>query len=105
MHIPAHVRIYSVFFLFALALGGMLSRMADLQHQLGVSESELGLTLIGMAIGSLISLTIASPLIHRLGGAGHRLWHGSALCTGALVAECRGGVRRAVHRRVSRRSA
>jgi MFS family permease len=67
MHIPAHVRIYSVFFLFALALGGMLSRMADLQHQLGVSESELGLTLIGMAIGSLISLTIASPLIHRLG--------------------------------------
>ena len=67
MNIPAHVRIYSVFFLFALALGGMLSRMADLQHQLGVSESELGLTLIGMAIGSLISLTIASPLIHRLG--------------------------------------
>ena len=67
MHIPAHVRIYSVFFLFALALGGMLSRMADLQHQLGVSESELGLTLIGMAIGSLISLTIASPMIHRLG--------------------------------------
>jgi len=67
MHIPAHVRIYSVFFLFALALGGMLSRMADLQHQLGVSESELGLTLIGMAIGSLISLTVASPLIHRLG--------------------------------------
>ena len=67
MHIPAHVRIYSVFFLFALALGGMLSRMADLQHKLGVSESELGLTLIGMAIGSLISLTVASPLIHRLG--------------------------------------
>ena len=67
MTIPAHVRIYSVFFLFALALGGLLSRMADLQHQLGVTESELGLTLIGMAIGSLISLTIASPIIHRVG--------------------------------------
>jgi MFS family permease len=67
MQIPAHVRIYSVFFLFALALGGLLSRMADLQRQLGASESELGLTLIGMAIGSLISLTVASPLIHRLG--------------------------------------
>ena len=67
MTIPAHVRIYSVFFLFALALGGLLSRMADLQHQLGVTESELGLTLIGMAIGSLISLTIASPIINRVG--------------------------------------
>jgi MFS family permease len=67
MTIPAHVRIYSVFFLFALALGGLLSRMADLQHQLGVTESQLGLTLIGMAIGSLISLTIASPLILRFG--------------------------------------
>ncbi len=67
MQIPAHVRIYSVFFLFALALGGLLSRMADLQRQLGASESELGLTLIGMAIGSLISLTIVSPLIYRLG--------------------------------------
>jgi MFS family permease len=67
MTIPAHVRIYAVFFLFALALGGLLSRMADLQHQLGVSESQLGMTLIGMAIGSLISLTVASPLIHRFG--------------------------------------
>ena len=67
MNIPAHIRIYSVFFLFALALGGLLSRMADLQHQLGVTESELGLTLIGMAIGSLISLTVASPLILRIG--------------------------------------
>ena len=67
MTIPAHVRVYAVFFLFALSLGGLLSRMADLQHQLGVSESQLGLTLIGMAIGSLISLTVASPLIHRFG--------------------------------------
>ena len=67
MNIAPQVRLYSVFFLFALSLGGLLSRMADLQHQLGVTESELGLTLIGMAIGSLISLTIASPLIIRLG--------------------------------------
>lgn len=67
VHIPPQIRIYSVFFLFALSLGGLLSRMADLQRQLGVTESQLGLTLIGMAIGSLISLTIASPLIVRLG--------------------------------------
>ena len=67
MNIPPQIRIYSVFFLFALSLGGLLSRMPDLQRHLGVTESELGLTLIGMAIGSLISLTVASPLIKRAG--------------------------------------
>jgi len=67
MQIAPQLRLYAVFYLFALSLGGLLSRMADLQHQLGVTESQLGLTLIGMAIGSLISLTIASPVIVRLG--------------------------------------
>lgn len=67
MNIPPHVRIYSVMFLFALALGGLLSRMPDLQRHLGVTEGQLGLTLIGMAIGSLLSLTISAPIIKRLG--------------------------------------
>jgi MFS family permease len=67
MRLPAHIRIYSVMFLFALALGGLLSRMPDLQAHLGVTEGQLGLTLIGMAIGSLISLTVSAPLIARLG--------------------------------------
>jgi MFS family permease len=63
---PWH-RIYACFFLFAFALGALLSRMPNLQTQLGITEGELGLTLVGMAIGSLISLTFASPLIDRLG--------------------------------------
>ena len=67
MKIAPQIRMYSVFFLFALALGGMLSRLPDLQRHLGVKEAELGLTMIGMAIGSLISLTVSSPLIMRLG--------------------------------------
>jgi predicted MFS family arabinose efflux permease len=62
-----HHRIYSCFFLFAIALGALLSRMPDLQRRLEVTESQLGLTLIGMAIGSLISLTLSTPLIARLG--------------------------------------
>jgi MFS family permease len=64
---PAHVRIYAVMFLFALTLGGLLSRMPDLQSKFGVTEGELGLVLIGMAVGSLISLTVSAPLIGRLG--------------------------------------
>jgi MFS family permease len=58
---------YSVFYLFAFSLGGLLSRLPDLQEELGVSETQLGLTLIGMAAGSLISLTFASPVIDRYG--------------------------------------
>ncbi|WP_417309105.1 MFS transporter [Devosia sp.] len=67
MRIAPQQRVYAIFFLFALALGAMLSRLPDLQDQLGVGESGLGLTLIGMAIGSLLSLTFSSPLIQRVG--------------------------------------
>ncbi len=67
MKIAPQIRIYAVFFLFAIALGGMLSRLPDLQRHLDVGERDLGLTMIGMAIGSLIALTVSAPLIGRLG--------------------------------------
>jgi MFS family permease len=63
---PQH-RIYVCFFLFAVSMGALLARMPDLQMALGVDRSELGLTLIGAAIGALTSLTLASPIIERLG--------------------------------------
>ncbi|HTM76195.1 MAG TPA: MFS transporter, partial [Devosia sp.] len=67
MTISPHYRIFACFFLFAFALGALLSRMPDLQEHLQVTKSELGLTLIGMALGSLLSLTFSAPLIDRLG--------------------------------------
>jgi len=67
MRLAPHHRLYACFFLFAVALGALISRMPDLQHSLELTESQLGLTLIGMAIGSLISLTLSSPLIAHLG--------------------------------------
>ena len=78
---PQH-RIYACFFLFAFSLGALLSRMPDLQVALDVSKSELGLTLIGMAIGSLISLTLSAPLIDRMGARTTALLTvlGTALC-------------------------
>ena len=63
---PQH-RIYACFFLFALTTGALMSRLPDIQAHLGIDKSQLGLTMIGMAIGSLISLTFSSPLIARLG--------------------------------------
>jgi len=63
---PQH-RLYACFFLFAVTTGALMARLPDIQTHLGVSESQLGLTMIGMSIGSLISLTFGAPLIERLG--------------------------------------
>ena len=62
-----HQRIYGVFFVFALSMGALLSRLPDLQRSLDLTEGQLGLVLIAMAIGSLVGLTLSSPLIEKLG--------------------------------------
>jgi MFS family permease len=67
MIIKPHYRLYSCFLLFSLITGAMYSRLPDIQSALGVNEAELGATLIGAAIGSLISLTLCAPLIEKLG--------------------------------------
>ena len=67
MRLAQHHRLYACFFLFAVGLGALLARMPDLQVALRINKSELGLTLIGMALGALTSLTLSSPLIARLG--------------------------------------
>ncbi len=63
---PQH-RLYACFFLFAVTTGALMSRLPDIQTHLGVSESQLGLTMIGMSIGSLFSLTFGAAVIERLG--------------------------------------
>ncbi|KAA1183763.1 MFS transporter [Rhizobium tropici] len=67
MRLEPQQRIYVCFFLFAVSIGALLSRLPDLQDALQINKSELGLTLIGAAIGALISLTLASPIVARLG--------------------------------------
>lgn len=67
MKIAPQYRIYACFFLYAIMTGGMMARLPDLQRHFDLSESQLGLTMIGMAIGSLISLTFGAPLVERLG--------------------------------------
>lgn len=67
MRIKPQYRLYSCFFLFSMITGAFYSRLPDLQRALGVNEAQLGLTLIGSAIGSLVTLTFGSPLIDRLG--------------------------------------
>ena len=62
-----HHRIYSIFFIFALTMGALMSRLPDLQRSLDLTEGELGLMLIAMSVGALLGLTFSSPVIERLG--------------------------------------
>jgi MFS family permease len=63
---PQH-RIYACFFFFAVTTGALMARLPDIQVHLGINYEQLGLTMIGMAIGSLISLTVGAPIVEKLG--------------------------------------
>lgn len=56
-----------VFFMQAFAGGGLFPRIPDIQENLGLSEGQLGLTLMGQPIGAMTSILFASWLIERVG--------------------------------------
>ncbi|HVX80041.1 MAG TPA: MFS transporter [Devosiaceae bacterium] len=87
MSLKPHQRLAACFFLFSCITGAMYSRMPDIQRALAVDEAQLGLTLIGAAVGSLISLTFSSPLIERLGAraTGFITVIGSAICYASIA--------------------
>lgn len=62
-----HHRIYFLQFGFALTMGGLLSRLPDLQVKFALSESQVGLLLITMSFGVLCGLTFTGGLVQRLG--------------------------------------
>jgi MFS family permease len=65
--IKPHYRVFACFFLFAFALGALLARLPDVQQHLGLDKAQLGLMLIGMAIGSLVSLSVGAQWVDRMG--------------------------------------
>jgi MFS family permease len=70
LSMPQHRRVFACFFLYAFCMGGFFPRLAEIQRAMGVGEGALGLALIGVAAGTLISLTFGAPVIERMG---HRL--------------------------------
>ncbi len=67
LDLAPQMRVYGAFFIYSLALGGLYPRIGDLQLAMGVREGALGLALTGGGIGTMISLTFASPVLDRLG--------------------------------------
>jgi MFS family permease len=63
---PSH-RVFASFAIYAFAMGNIFPRIGDVQTQMGVTTGALGLGLIGAPIGTLVSLTFATPLLERIG--------------------------------------
>ena len=65
--LPPHRRVFAAFFLYAFSFGGFFPRLAELQRSMQVTEGQLGLGLIGVACGTLISLTFSARIVERVG--------------------------------------
>jgi len=62
-----HRIVYFMQFILAFALGGLISRLPDLQTKFALSEGELGLLLVALSSGALCGLTFAGRQIDKLG--------------------------------------
>lgn len=60
-------RIIALFFVHALALGALHTRIPDIQLLNGLSEAQLGLVLIGQPLGGLGMFLYSSRIIERFG--------------------------------------
>ena len=56
-----------VFFLQPLAFGSWLPRIPDVQAALGLGPAGLAVALIGLPVGTLLTLPVAGPLVGRIG--------------------------------------
>lgn len=72
--LPAQWRIMALFFVHALAAGAIHTRIPDVQLEVGLNESELGLVLMGQPLGALSMFLFSSRLIEAFGPRTIILW-------------------------------
>lgn len=60
-------RIIALFFVHALTVGAIHTRIPDIQLMIGLSEAQLGLVLIGQPLGGLGMFLFSSRIIERFG--------------------------------------
>lgn len=59
--------VMAVFFLQPVAFGAWLPRIPDIQQRLGLGPADLALALLGLPVGTLITLIFAGRLVARIG--------------------------------------
>ena len=69
-----HIGVFFSFCLYSFAFGALFPRLGDLQFQLGITKTVLGLSIIGISIGVQISLIAAGRLVDRIGFRRVMLW-------------------------------
>ncbi|SMQ85652.1 Fucose permease [Devosia lucknowensis] len=69
-----HWRIAALFFIHALSVGAVQTRIPDLQLLNGLSEAQLGLVLMGQPLGGLPMFLVSSAIIERFGPRRVILW-------------------------------
>lgn len=70
MNLPAGTRaVYAVFILSGFAFASWASRIPQVRDNLELSPRQLGLLLLAMAVGSVISMPLAGVIVGRLGTA------------------------------------
>jgi len=65
--LPPQIKVFGAFFIYSFCMGSMFPRLPEIQEAMDVGEGQLGLALIGSAVGTLISLTFAGRFIEALG--------------------------------------
>lgn len=63
---PLH-GLFFAFCIYAMALGGISPRLGDMQLQMGIAEGQLGMSVIGAALGVQLSLLIAGRVFRAVG--------------------------------------
>lgn len=59
--------VLGIFFINGAILANWIARIPDIQHKLNLTEGELGIVLLGMAMGVLTALTMAGGWIAKFG--------------------------------------
>jgi MFS family permease len=67
LNLPPQQRVFAGFFVYSFCMGSLPPRLPDLQRMMQVKEGLLGLGLIGLAAGTLVSLGVSGPIIERIG--------------------------------------
>ena len=70
---PQH-RVYAGFAIYSFAMGNIFPRLPDIKRAMAIEDGTLGLSLIGTPIGTLIALTLATPILERVGFRRALLW-------------------------------
>lgn len=67
IEMPPQMKVFGAFFVYSFCMGGIFPRLPDIKAAMQVGEGALGLALIGSAVGTLISLTLAGRLVEAVG--------------------------------------